>query len=316
MSSITKNFRFEITIFRKYVSVLALLALIIFNCLFTQNFVSWVTFSNLFIQASKVVLLGLGMTLIIATGGIDISVGSAMGLSATISAIFLVNGEPAGILLSLIVVAAFGVLCGTLVSKFSILPLIATLALRYILRGLAQGLSGRGTVTYNSPALTQFFITPIAGHFPIHFFILVIAVIIMYLVVNRMKFGFQVEAYGNNPIAAKIAGINTTKIIILCYAVSAIFAWVSGMLEMIMVSSADPSTVGLDMEIDAIAAAVIGGTPITGGYPNIIGTVCGALLLQLITMMCNMNNVPYSTALMIKAGIIVFALFFHGFRKK
>jgi ribose/xylose/arabinose/galactoside ABC-type transport system permease subunit len=316
MSIITNNHGFEGKIFRKYVSALALLALIIFNCLFTQNFVSWVTFSNLFIQASKVVLLGLGMTLIIATGGIDISVGSAMGLGATISAIFLVNGEPAGILISLIVVVAFGVLSGTLISKFAILPLIATLALRYILRGLAQGLSGRGTVTYSSPALTDFFITPIAEHIPVHFFILVIAVVIMYFVVNRMKFGFQVEAYGNNPTAAKISGIDTTKIIIVCYTISAIFAWISGMLEMIMVSSANPSTVGLDMEIDAIAAAVIGGTPITGGYPNIIGTVCGAFLLQLITMMCNMNNVPYSTALMIKAGIIVFALFFHGIRKK
>lgn len=316
MSIVTKNQRFTGTFFRKYISALALLALIIFNCLLTQNFVSWVTFSNLFTQASKVALVGLGMTLIIATGGIDISVGSAMGLGATISALFLVNGQPAGILISLIVVVAFGGLAGTLVSKFSILPLIATLALRYILRGLAQGLSGRGTVTYSFPALTRFFITPIAEHVPVHFFILMIAVAVMYLIVNRMKFGFQVEAYGNNPTAAKICGINTTKIIILCYSVSAIFAWASGMLEMIMVSSADPSKVGLDMEIDAIAAVVLGGTPITGGYPNIIGTVCGAFLLQLITMMCNMNNISYSTALMIKAGIIVFALFFHGFRKK
>ena len=78
----------------------------------------------------------------------------------------------------------------------------------------------------------------------------------------------------------------------------------------------DPSKLGVDMEIDVIAATVIGGTPITGGYPNIIGTVCGAFSLQLITMMCNMNNVAYSITLMIKAAIIVFALFFHGFRKK
>lgn len=316
MSIVANNQRFSGTFFRKYVAAFALLFLILFNCLFTQNFISWVTFSNLSVQASKVVLLGLGMTLIIATGGIDISVGSAMGLGATISAIFLANGAPAGIIISLLVVAAFGAFSGVLVSKFSILPLVSTLALMYIFRGLAQGLSGHGTVTYNSPGLTTFFITPLFGHIPIHFVIILIAAAIMYLVVNRMKFGFQVEAYGNNPTAARICGINTTKIIIICYTVSGIFAWASGMLDMIMVSSADPSTVGLDMEVNAIAAAVIGGTPITGGSPNVIGTVCGAILLQLITMMCNMNNVPYSTALIIKACIIVLALFFHGFRKK
>jgi galactofuranose transport system permease protein len=294
----------------------ALVLLLAFNCLFTNNFVSWITFSNLFTQASRVVLVSLGMTLIISTGGIDISVGSAMGLSATISALFLLNQDPLGFAVSLAVAVAFGALCGLMISKFAILPLIVTLALRYILRGLSLGLSGRGSVTYNAPALTNFFTTPIAGRIPVHFFIILLAVAIMYVIVNRMKFGFQIEAYGNNPVAARICGIDTARIIVICYVVSAMFAWASGLLEMFMVSSADPSKIGLDMETDAIASVVVGGTPITGGYPNIIGTVCGAFLLQLITMMCNMNNIPYSAALMIKAGIIVLALFYHGLNKK
>ena len=88
------------------------------------------------------------------------------------------------------------------------------------------------------------------------------------------------------------------------------------MLEMTVVTCADPFRTGQDMEINAIASVVVGGTNINGGYPNIIGSICGAFLLQLITMMCNMNNITYSVALMIKAGIIVGALFFHGFRRK
>jgi ribose/xylose/arabinose/galactoside ABC-type transport system permease subunit len=300
----------------KYAAALALLVFLLFNCLFTQNFVAWETFSNIFTQATKVALVGLGMTVVIATGGIDISVGSAMGLAATIAAISLVSGSFAGVLLSLAVVLTFGLLAGILTSRFSILPLVSTLALMYVMRGLARGISGHGTVTYNDPALTNFFITPVVGHLPVQFFILLIAIVVMYLVVNRTKFGFDVEAYGNNPVAARISGINTRRVIMICYIVSALFAWISGILVMVMVSSTDPARVGADMELDAIAATVIGGTPITGGYPNIIGTVCGAFLLQLIIMMANMNNIPYAYSLMIKAGIILVALVFHNLWKR
>ncbi len=312
--SITRNFRG--TALRKYIAVIVLLMLVLFNCLFTKNFVSWVTFSNLFIQASKVALVALGMTLVIATGGIDISVGSAMGMGATIAAVYLVDKQPFGVVISLVAVLAFGLLAGVLVARFKILPLVTTLAAMYIMRGLGQVISGIGTVTFSYPGLQKFFITPIAGHIPIHFFILIAAVIIMYIVVNRMKFGSHIEAYGNNPMAARVCGINTTRLVIVAYVVCALFAWMSGMLEISMVSCADPSRTGQDMEIDAIAAVVIGGTNINGGYPNIIGSVCGAILLQLITMMCNMNNITYSVSLMIKAGIIIIALFFHGFRRK
>ena len=300
----------------KYVAALALLALLLFNCLFTPNFVAWETFSLIFSQGTKVALVGLGLTLVIAIGGIDISVGSAMALGATIAAISLTGGSYAGIALSFVVVLGFGLLAGTLSSRFAILPLVSTLALMYAERGLARGLSGRGTVTYNNPELTDFFITPIAGRFPIQFFILLAAVVVMYLVVNRMKFGFHVEAYGNNPIAARISGINTRRLTTICYVISALFAWIAGILVMGMVSSTDPARVGLDMELDAIAATVIGGTPINGGYPNILGTVCGAFLLQLITMMANMNDIPYAYSLMIKAGIILVALVLHNVWKR
>ncbi len=300
---------------RKYIAVIVLLVLLIFNAIFTKNFVSWTTFSNLIMQSSKVVLVALGMTLVMSTGGIDISVGSAMGLGALISALFINAGQPWGIGVSLLAVLAMGTISGILIAKFKVIPLVTTLAMMYIMRGLAEALSGVGTITVHIRPVQKFFITPIAGRIPIHFFIIVIAVVIMYIAVNRMKFGSYIEAFGNNPMAARVCGINTTKIVIVAYVVSALFAWLSGMLEVATVSCADPSRTGLDMEIDAIASVVIGGTSVNGGFPNIIGSVAGAFLLVLITMMTNMNNVTYSVALMIKAGIIVFALFFHGFRK-
>jgi ribose/xylose/arabinose/galactoside ABC-type transport system permease subunit len=304
------------TLLTRHVAALALLALILFNCLFTPNFIAWETLSNIFSQGTKVALVGLGLTLVIAIGGIDISVGSAMALGATIAAVSITGGSYLGIALSLVVVVGFGLLAGTLTSRFAILPLVSTLALMYVMRGLARGISGRGTVTYYNPELTDFFITPIAGRFPVQFFILLVAVVVMYLLVNRMKFGFDVEAFGNNPVAARISGINTRRLTTICYVISALFAWIAGILVMGMVSSTDPARVGLDMELDAIAATVIGGTPINGGYPNILGTVCGAFLLQLITMMANMNNIPYAYSLMIKAGIILVALVLHNLWKK
>ncbi len=305
----------DFALFQKYIAVIAFVLLIIFNCFFTENFMSKVTFINLMIQSSKVILVSLGMTLVIATSGIDISVGSAMSLGATISAIFLSKNMPAGILISLIVVLAMGWLAGILVSKFVILPMVVTLALRYIMRGMAKGISGRGTVSYNNQDLTQFFIHRVGDIFPIHFFIILIAAIVVYLLVNKMKFGLKVESYGNNPVATRNVGINTIKTVSACYVIAAFFSWCSGQLDMVMVSSADPATIGSDMDLDAIAAVLVGGTPITGGYPNVIGSVFGALILQLVTMMCNMNNIPYSVSLIIKACIIVFALFFHGLGK-
>lgn len=300
----------------KYVAAIALSILVLINVFFTSHFASWVTFTNLFTQATKVALVGLGMTFIIASGGIDISVGSAMGLGSVIAAIAILNGNLWAVFVSIVIILGFSVISGYLDSKLMILPLVSTLALMYIMRGLARGISGRGTVTYNNPELTKFFITPIGGVIPMHFFVLLVVAVVMYIVVNKMKFGFDLEAYGNNRIAATISGINTSKTIMICYIICGIMCWIGGVLVMGMVGSADPARVGLDVEVDAIAATVVGGTPITGGHPNIIGTICGVFLLQVITMMVNMNNVAYAYSLMIKASIIVLAIISHNLFKK
>jgi ribose/xylose/arabinose/galactoside ABC-type transport system permease subunit len=129
-----KNSTFLNLLFTKYISSVVFIVLLSFNLIFTRNFVSWTTFSNIITQTSSVMLLSLGMTLVIATGGIDISVGSAMGLSATISAIFLAMGHPEGALISFAIVVILGLLTGFLVAKFSIMPMVVTLAMQYIMR--------------------------------------------------------------------------------------------------------------------------------------------------------------------------------------
>lgn len=311
-----RGIHIDLVFLKKNIALILFLALLVFNVIATNNFLSWITFNNFIKQVSRVCLVSLGMSLVIATGGIDISVGSAMALSSVLAALGIVNHSPLLIVFSLLLVIVFGCIAGTAVSKFAVLPMVATLALRYIMRGMAKGVSGAANVTYSAPKLTAFFTQPVIGHIPVHFFILIISVVCVYILVNKMKLGAKIEAYGNNPVAARNCGINTVKIVVFCYAVTAALSWGAGMLEAVVVSSAHPSTIGTDMEIDAIAAVLIGGTPIEGGYPNIIGTTCGAFVLQLITMMCNMNNVSYPVTLMLKACIVLAALYFHGIGKR
>lgn len=311
-----KSFRIDLVFLKKNIALILFLALLVVNIFATNNFLSWITFNNFFKQVTRICLVSLGMSLVIATGGIDISVGSAMALGAVLAALGIVHQSPLLIIFSVVLVAAFGCLAGVAVSRFAILPMVVTLALRYVMRGMAKGVSGAANVTYTAPGLTSFFTKPLFGHVPVHFFILIIVVAVVYVLVNKMKLGARIEAYGNNPVAARNCGINTVKIVVFCYAVTAVLSWAAGMLEAGVVSSAHPSTIGTDMEIDAIAATLIGGTPIDGGYPNIIGTTCGAFVLQLITMMCNMNNVSYPVTLMLKACIVLAALYFHGIGKR
>ena len=310
------SFRIDLVFLKKNIALILFLILLVINIFATNNFLSWITFNNFFKQVTRICLVSLGMSLVIATGGIDISVGSAMALGAVLAALGIVHQSPLLIVLSIVLVVAFGCVAGVAVSKFAILPMVVTLALRYVMRGMAKGVSGAENVTYTAPALTSFFTKPLFGHIPVHFFILIISVAAVYILVNKMKLGARIEAYGNNPVAARNCGINTVKIVVFCYAITAALSWAAGMLEAGVVSSAHPSTIGSDMEIDAIAATLIGGTPISGGYPNIVGTTCGAFVLQLITMMCNMNNVSYPVTLMLKACIVLAALYFHGLGKR
>jgi ribose transport system permease protein len=196
------------------------------------------------------------------------------------------------------------------------------------MRGLARGISGRGTVTYNNPGLTNFFITPIAGRFPVQFFVLLISVGAMFLVVNRTKFGFDVEAYyGNNPVAARISGINTRRVTTTCYVISAMFAWVSGIW--LWLSSTEPARVGVHMELDAIAATVIptflarcagrfyaiaavvmGGARLTGGVGNVSGTVAGTLIIGAFSNIFNLQRFLDPVWELVVVGCVLLAVVF------
>lgn len=295
---------------RRYGAVVFFFLLFLYNCLTTKNFVRLVTVQNLFIQSFPILLIGFGLTLVIATGNIDISVGSAMSMSAMIFALSVKGGMapiPA-FLMTFIICGLVGVVSGIMVARFHIQSMIVTMAMQYILRGISKGLCGGSTIIYKNNVLSSLSYMKIAKIIPLHLIIVLAIYCVLYFAVEKTRYGTYVEAVGNNTRAANISGVNVSLILISVYVISMLLAGLAGMEQSIMVMQADSNNIGLSKEFDAIAATVVGGTPMSGGKANLVGTFFAALLLQLINMMVNMNNIYYAMAYIIKAVMIIGAV--------
>lgn len=294
----------------KYGAFLTLLILVLFNSLFTKNFFNINTLWNVVIQSSTIMLLSLGMTIVIATGGIDISVGSIMAFSSILAAKFISQGaiwEGVGIgLVAAILIGAFN---GAIISHFKIQPMIATLAMMYMLRGLAQVVNNGRILSFKQPQFTQIAYIRIGNVIPVQLIIVVIVIILIYVLLKKTRFGVYVQSYGDNKIATKMSGVNTGILLIVVYGLCALLAGASGIIETARIEASDPSKIGKMVELDAIAATAIGGTPLIGGKANILGTVMGVYIMQIITVMVNMNNIQYAYSLVIKTVIVVLALY-------
>lgn len=300
---------------KKYGALSVLILLIVFNSIFTPNFAKVNTLLNILIQVSTVMLISLGMTVVISSGGIDISVGSIMAITSITSAKSLGLGVYPAMLLGLCVGALFGLLAGFLIAKFRIQPIIVTLTFMISGRGIAQVINDAMLLNFIEPKFSFFGLHRFWGVLPIQVVIMVIAIIIMYFVMEKMTFGKYVQAMGDNYKAARLAGINTFLTTMFIYVISATFAGMAGLMETARLSAADANAIGRMIELDAIASVAVGGTSMNGGRANVIGTVIGALIMQIITVSVNMNNIPYSYSLVLKSIIIIVAVYIQRERK-
>lgn len=298
------------TIFRDYGAFIAFAVLFAVNAVITSNFLQMRTVWNILTQSSTSILLALGMTLVIATGGINISVGPVMALSAMIAAKFIASGQLAlGLTLGLACALFFGWLTGYAVIKFKIQSMIVSLSMMFVLRGLAKLLNDGRIMSYKNKMFTDFFYQDLFGFLPVRTFIWLVLAVLLWILLSKTKYGVYIEAYGDNPEATRISGINVVAVISFVYILCNAFACTAGYIEAGYSTTVDPANMGLTKEMDAIAATVVGGTSISGGRPHVWGTVFGALVLQLITIMVNMNNIPVSYARILKAAIIIFAIY-------
>ena len=299
-------------IVRKYGALIVLIALILVNAFVTRNFLRLNTMWNLFIQSFAVIIISLGMTLVIATGGIDISVGSTMALASIIFAKMLITYEM-NILVSLgtalLAACVFGLFNGLLVGIFDFQPIVATLILMISGRGIAQQVNNGAVLSFYGNKFADIGIYRIGGKVPIQVVFIAIAVAAIAFLARKTTFGTYVQAIGDNKTASKLVGLRTSRVLIGTYVLCALLAGCAACFETLRLCSADPNNIGSGIELDCIAAVAIGGTSMSGGKAVIWGTVVGALVMQLITIMMNMNNIFYAYALVIKSFIIIVALY-------
>jgi ribose/xylose/arabinose/galactoside ABC-type transport system permease subunit len=293
---------------------LALGLLVLFNLAFTQNFAAVGNLRLQLIQVVPVVIVALGMALVIGTEGIDLSVGSVMAVAAALLPLYLGYGTWVAIAVALAAGVVIGLLNGSMVAFLGVQPIVATLGLLVAGRGLALVFAeGRLTELFD-PTLSTIGTNQVLG-VPITVLVALIVVVVVGLVVRRTIFGRHVVAIGGNRRASVLAGLPVRRTLLIVYATSGLLAGLAGVLGTARLSAADPSSIGLLIELSAITAVVVGGTPLSGGRVRILGTVAGALLMQLIGATLISHDLPDSSARMIQAAIIVAAVYVQRVRR-
>jgi ribose transport system permease protein len=279
-----------------------------FNLAFTPHFATVTNLRLQLVQVAPVAIVAVGMALVIATEGIDLSVGSTMAISAALLPLYIGYGVWPAIAVALVAGVAVGLVNGSLVAFAGMQPIIATLGVLVAGRGLALVFTdGRLTEIFD-PTLDSLGNAAVLG-VPISVLIVVAVTAAAGIAVRRAAFGRRVLAVGGNRAAASLAGLPVKRTLVTVYVISGVLAAGAGVLSTARQGASDPSFVGLLIELSAITAVVVGGTPLSGGRVRILGTLTGALLMQLITATVIQQNLPDSTARMIQASIIVAAVY-------
>lgn len=306
------------TLASRYGTFVAFLALIIFNIAVTPNFLSLQTLNVNLTQVATIVIVATGMTLVIATGGIDLSVGSLMAISGALAPmIFMGQFWPVdnmalavtlAFIIPVVVASLFGLFNGLLVTRFSIQPIIATLVLFIAGRGIAQVMTNGNLQVFKNEGFQFIAMGRIAG-IPAQVVLMIVLALLAWAMIRYTVIGRQIIAVGGNEKAARLTGIPVKRVKLFVYMVSGALAGIAGLVVVARNSASDANLVGLGMELDAIAAVAVGGTLLTGGRANIVGTVLGAFVIQLVRYTLLANGVPDAAALIVKAGLIVLAVF-------
>ena len=287
---------------------LAIALLLLFNLAFTPNFATVANLRLQLVQVAPVAIVAIGMALVTATEGIDLSVGSTMAISAALLPLYLGYGTWPAIAIAVLAGAAVGTVNGSLVAFARMQPIIATLGTLVACRGLALVLAdGRLTEIFD-PVLGALGNDAVLG-IPISVVLVLVVTGAAAVVVHRAAFGKRLLAVGGNRAAATLAGLPVKRTLVTVYVISGVLAAAAGVMSTARQGASDPSFVGLLIELSAITAVVVGGTPLSGGRVRILGTLMGALLMQLITATVIQHDLPDSTARMLQAGIIVAAVY-------
>jgi ribose transport system permease protein len=293
-------------------SLIALIVLIAVVSVLNEYFFTLDNLLNILRQTSVIAILAAGMTLVILTAGIDLSVGSILALCGAFAASMISLEIPAviAVLVALLGGAVLGSITGLVIAKGKVQAFIATLVMMTLLRGVTM------VYTDGRPISTGF--TDVADHFawfgtgymfgiPVPVWLMVIVFAGIWYLLNHTRFGRYVYALGGNESATKLSGINVDRIKIGVYSICGLLAALAGIIITSRLSSAQP-TAGMGYELDAIAAVVVGGTSLAGGRGYIMGTLIGALLIGVLNNALNLLDVSSYFQMIVKAVVILLAV--------
>ena len=305
----------------KYMSelttVIALIILMAVITIINSNFLTANNLLNLLLQVTSNALIAFGMTFVILTGGIDLSVGSILALSSALTAGLLGSGMPVtlAILISLILGCILGMMNGLLISYGKLAPFIVTLATMTIFRGATLVYTNGNPITkgLSDTFLFQFLGQGYIVGIPFPVIIMFIVFIVLYVLLHKTAFGKSVYAIGGNEKAAYISGVKLNKVKIIIYSISGIMASISGLIITSRLSSAQP-TAGASYEMDAIAAVVLGGTSLSGGKGRILVTLIGALIIGVLNNGLNIIGVSAFWQQVVKGVVILIAVLIDRFK--
>jgi len=300
--------------FKNNIVVFVMLGLLIVSAMISPAFMTAMNIFNLLRQLSPPTLLAMGMLFVIMTGGIDLSVGSVVAMSSVFTAIFLQNHSlPVSILMVILIAAGFGGFNGYLVARRRLAPFVVTLAGMTIARGIAFIASRGMPIRVTDNVLLRFAIDRFLNIPHIVWFAMFV-VLILALVQRFTVFGRFVQATGSNETAVTLSGINASFYKISVYVLSSVLAAIAGIMIASRVGMGTPLA-GTMMELDAIAAVVIGGASLAGGKGTVVKTLMGVLVLGMIGNIMNLQNVPSHPQQVLQGVIIIVAVLLQSGRK-
>ncbi|MED1795797.1 MULTISPECIES: ABC transporter permease [Brevibacillus] len=288
--------------------LLGLALIVIVLSIINSDFLTVSNIFNVLRQISINALIAFGMTFVILTGGIDLSVGSMLALASAITAGLMASGMDTwlAVLIGLLAGVVMGAINGIIITKGKVAPFIGTLATMTVFRGLTLVYTEGRPIT----GLNEDFALLGKGFFleiPMPVIWMLISFAILYFLLRHTTFGRHVYALGSNEEATKLSGINTGKVKVLVYSISGLFAALSGIILTSRLNSAQP-TAGTSYELDAIAAVVLGGTSLSGGRGWIVGTLIGAMIIGVLDNGLNLLNVSSFYQSVVKGAVILIAV--------
>lgn len=298
-------------ILQRYGLVVSFLLLCLALSLLSDRFLTVGNLTNVLRQSTINLIIAIGMTYVILTAGIDLSVGAVLALSTVVTADLLQRGVPIlpTVLLGLTLGGVLGMASGLLISRVKVPPFVATLGMMTVARGLALTYTQGRPIT-GLPDAFRYIGTGYLGPIPMPIIVAAVAFLAGYVLLTRTRMGMYIYALGNNPVAAHYTGIATSKYITFVYILAGALAALAGMILVARLDSAQP-TAGISYEFDAIAAVVVGGTSFAGGEGSLMGTLLGVLVISVLNNGLNLLNVssfyqPVVTGVVIALALLLY----------